>query len=183
MTTWFTSDTHYFHKNIVTYSVRPFHKVDGQPDLEGMHRTFIQNWNDRVRPRDTVIHLGDFAFGPVSQIAQVRKKLEGRIILIRGNHDRKREDMLAAGFEEVYNNLEMELDGYKLWLNHIPVGTGEEARRLYKPEFKAKPPPFYHYFLCGHVHQYWRRKGKIINVGVDVWDYKPVTLEELIAAV
>ncbi len=185
MTTFFSSDHHFGHKNVVTYSDRPFLDANGQPDLQAMHRTLIQNWNDRVGPRDLVYHLGDFAFGSQSFVAEMRKKLNGKIILIRGNHDRSAAQMLAAGFEEVHNNLLIEINGRKLYLAHIPPSSIDNTPngRKYKPEFTPKPPPFYHLWLCGHVHSEWLRKGKVINVGVDQWQMKPVTLEELDTAV
>lgn len=185
MKSWFTSDTHYFHKNVITYCARPFVRPDGQPAIEQMHRTLIQNWNEVVGPRDTVFHLGDFAFGSVTQIADVRKKLEGRIVLIRGNHDRSTQSMLQAGFDEVHDRLEIELDGYKLYLAHIPLFKNEQPategkQRRYKPEYTHEPPKYYDYWICGHVHEKWQRRGKIINAGVDQWDFRPVDMATLV---
>lgn len=181
MNIFFTSDTHYFHKNIIEYCKRPFVRPDGQPAIEQMHRTMIQNWNDVVGPRDVVYHMGDFAFGSVSQIADIRKKLNGFIFLIRGNHDRNTQQMLQAGFEEVHDRLEIELDGYKLYLAHIPIVVHDPGRK-YKKEFTHEPPKYFDWFLAGHVHEKWKRRGKVINVGVDQWGFTPRTLAELLVA-
>ncbi len=182
---FFTSDNHWGHKNIITYCARPFLTADGQPDLHWMNRTMTERWNAVVGPRDTVYHLGDFSMHKhVGAIRDCRKKLNGRIILVRGNHDRSNQQMLQAGFEEAHDRLELELDGYKLFLSHIPTTISDMHARVrkYDRALTNPAPAYYDYWLCGHVHEKWRRKGKVINVGTDQWDFKPVTLEELLNA-
>lgn len=79
------SDTHFWHANIIDFCARPFRTV------EGMNRQMIYNWNSVVQEGDWVIHGGDFAFGrdaTLNRIIDVRQKLNGNIILCRGNHDR-----------------------------------------------------------------------------------------------
>ena len=78
---WFTSDTHFGHKNILIYEsdARPFET------LEEMHEVLIDRWNSVVRDGDTVYHLGDFAFG--QQWVSIAERLKGRKKLIMGNHD------------------------------------------------------------------------------------------------
>ncbi len=181
MAEFFTSDTHYYHRNIISYCARPF------SDVDQMHRAMIQNWNEIVGPGDTVYHLGDFAFGSVAQIADIRRKLEGRIVLIRGNHDRNTQQMLQAGFDEVHDRLKVELDGYKLYLAHIPLFTNEAPAaegkvRKYKPEYTKPPPKYYDYWICGHVHEKWLRKDNVINVGVDQWGFTPRSLTEVLSS-
>ena len=72
------SDTHLNHANIATYCVRP----------ENFTEMIIKRWNQRVAPDDTIIHLGDVAIGPRPLIEPQLRSLNGRKILIRGNHDR-----------------------------------------------------------------------------------------------
>ncbi len=176
MATWFTSDNHWNHANIIEYANRPF------PDLETMNQVMIERWNERVAPKDTVYHLGDFAMGPKETPAIVRPQLNGRIVLILGNHDRSRPQMLQAGFDEVHKELWAEIDGVRLYMRHrppwskkgVPFGDPEAWRR----EVGQIEPQF---FLCGHVHGLWSRRGDVVNAGVDVRDFRPVSLAELLA--
>lgn len=79
---WFTSDTHFSHGNIIKSCNRPFSSI------EEMNQTMIENWNKLIKPQDEVFHLGDFSYGDASSIESVLKKLNGKINLILGNHDR-----------------------------------------------------------------------------------------------
>ena len=72
-----TADTHLNHANITTYCDRP----------KNFTELIIKRWNERVRPEDTVIHLGDFAIGPRQLIEPQIRLLNGNKILVRGNHD------------------------------------------------------------------------------------------------
>ncbi|NMC60227.1 MAG: hypothetical protein GYA51_12725, partial [Candidatus Methanofastidiosa archaeon] len=76
--TWIISDTHFFHENIGRYCNRP----------ENWQELIIKNWNDLISPDETVLHLGDFSFGKRSNFDLLTEQLHGKIILIRGNHDR-----------------------------------------------------------------------------------------------
>ena len=76
--TWIISDTHFFHVNVGRYCNRP----------ENWQELIIKNWNNLISPEDTVLHLGDFAFGKKSNFEILTEMLNGKLILIRGNHDR-----------------------------------------------------------------------------------------------
>ncbi len=173
MTVYFTSDTHFGHANILTYCKRPFSSV------EEMNEALIKKWNAVVGPGDTVYLLGDFSMGPKENVF-IRKRLNGKVILVKGNHDKKDALLKEAGFDEIHRRLEIELDGYKLYLAHIPIHL-DEGVRWYPADLKVNPPEYYDYFLCGHVHEKWKRQGKTINVGVDVSNFTPLTLAQLLA--
>lgn len=144
-----------------------------------MNKALTENWNSVVSPEDTIYHMGDFAFGGIKKYLPY---LNGKIILIRGNHDRG-SDLKGCGLL-VLPYLDIEYGGYHFKLNH-------------RPQFKATTPdpfndgekrhPFdinsYDWMLAGHVHEHWVLKEKNINVGVDVWDFKPVTLDHIIETV
>jgi calcineurin-like phosphoesterase family protein len=80
---FFISDTHFFHGNIIKedYCGRPFRHI------EDMNEQMIQMWNEKVKPEDTVIHLGDMSMGGWQKFEACAKLLNGRIIMTRGNHD------------------------------------------------------------------------------------------------
>lgn len=173
MKIFFTSDLHLGHARIIELSKRPFLNVDH------MNEILIQNWNAVVDPGDTVYALGDIFMGP-RENAFLRKRLNGKIILIKGNHDKKDALLTEAGIDEIHRTLQIELEGYKLYLAHIPVHLHDPTERKYPSELVPEPPKDYDYFLCGHVHNQWNRNGTTINVGVDVSDFAPLTLQELL---
>ncbi len=163
---YFTSDTHFAHTNIIEYCKRPF------PDVETMNRTMVERWNARVQPDDTVYHLGDFAFGPVANIGKFLSLLNGKIFLITGNHDRSVKKMLTFAFQNVAVETSIKLESCRLLLTHRPV--------MMKLSVLLDYPPF-DFNLHGHVHGAYKRRDRHINVGVDVRNFEPKTLEELLA--
>jgi calcineurin-like phosphoesterase family protein len=90
MKTFIVADTHFRHENIIKYSGRPFKTV------EEMDEQMIKRWNSRVGKDDLVIHLGDFALGNKEEVSEIRNKLNGNIILLKGNHDHR--SIREAGF-------------------------------------------------------------------------------------
>src|SRR5271165_2813112 len=137
----FTSDSHYYHNNILRYCDRPF------ANLDEMHRAMIVNWNNCVSPLDTVYHLGDFAFGPVSNVKCILEKLNGKTILVRGNHDRSANALKDVGFSAIYNDLTIEQK------------DGDKTVKVRMQHHPPKPGSYYDvdYILCGHVHQNWHQ--------------------------
>ena len=171
---WFTSDTHFGHENIIRFCNRPF------DNIEEMNKTLIQNWNAVVKPDDTVFHLGDFAFGGSNIWNTTLDQLNGDIILIQGNHDRKN---LRQGFVKkflgVYSQLQILVEGQSIYLNHYPF-------LCYGGVYRSNPI----WQLFGHVHSgpYSTSKDteRLINlfptqydVGVDNNYYYPVSFNEV----
>ena len=81
---FFTSDTHFYHGNIIRFCNRPF------KDVDMMNETIISNWNNTVGQDDIVFHLGDFCLGGSAEWTRMLDRLNGRIYLIMGNHDLKK---------------------------------------------------------------------------------------------
>ncbi len=156
---FFTSDTHFYHGNIIRYCDRPFLSVDD------MNESLVNNWNCVVGPDDMVYHLGDVAFASQENTLKTLERLNGKITLVLGNHDR------SAGFyRRIKNNIvavtksmTLNLGGKDVLLEHIP--------RLVEPDVLQ---------LCGHVHTAWKTFQRKINVGVDVWDFKPVPSQVIV---
>lgn len=175
----YSSDTHYFHLNIIGYSGRPFVKDDGQPDVDAMHRTMIERHNSVVSPNDTYIHLGDFSFGPMEKGREILRQLNGkRKIIVMGNHDKSAQQLLQMGWDEAVKSMWLEDGGIKLFLRHAPSQEAYTDGPRWHLKF---PPTEGQYFLHGHVHEMWKRRGPYINVGVDQWDFYPQTLTQLLS--
>jgi calcineurin-like phosphoesterase family protein len=157
---FFTSDTHFGHKNVITYCGRPFCCKDS------MNEGLILRWNGEItKPNQRVFVLGDFAFGSPAFIKRILSRLNGYKILIKGNHDRGRNSMAEYGFDEVYLQGEATYRGQTVFMQHVP---------------HAKRHGEFDIHLCGHVHESWTKTENIINVGVDVWDLKPQRLKHVI---
>ncbi len=159
---WFTSDTHFGHKNIIGYCNRPFE------DAEEMTEVLIANWNERVKPQDTVYHLGDFAYTKkTSQINEIVRRLNGHKYLIFGNHDKK-DVKRAEGFVWMGDYKRIRVNEKRIILFHYAMRTWHGSHRG-------------SWQLYGHSHgslplDY---KTMAIDVGVDVWDYAPISFEQV----
>lgn len=79
---FFTSDTHFFHKNVIEYCNRPYKSI------EEMNEQLIKNWNSKITDADEVYHLGDFAFCGREKFINVLNQLRGIKYWVRGNHDK-----------------------------------------------------------------------------------------------
>lgn len=146
---WFTADLHMDHNNIVVYEARPVYCFEYMLEL----------WNRRVKPDDEVKVLGDFIWRNHDYWLP---QFNGKIQLIRGNHDHRSIKYQRHGIEVVKGPVEFETEELgKIILTHVPY----TATKLWN--------------LCGHVHGWWRRFNNHINVGVDVWNFQPVSIEEL----
>lgn len=169
---WFTSDTHFYHKNIIKYCYRPFNSV------EEMNQSLIDNWNNVVKENDIVFHLGDFAFDKWKSIIN---QLNGKIYLIVGNHDEIKYPghKIFDLFEGVYNQLYIQIDNQWIYLNHYPF-------LCYGGSYKNKPV----WQLYGHVHSGPNCNGKDdcrlkitfpyqYDVGVDNNNYTPVSYNQI----
>jgi calcineurin-like phosphoesterase family protein len=180
MTRWFTSDSHYGHTNIIKYCNRPF------KDAGEMDRAIVTNWNELVKPEDTIYHLGDVAFASPDRVKHILSILNGYKILILGNHDRSGMKMKEWGFNEVHQSLQLELEGgIQANLSHYPYkGTPDNNHKTKFDHKNLKDDG--KLLINGHVHTAWKDrpgqfKNHMINVGVDQWDFKPVSETQLLA--
>lgn len=172
---FFTADTHFYHKNVIDYCNRPF------SHLEEMNEKMIERWNVRVGPEDTVFHLGDFSFGSKAKTKIVLGRLNGSIYLVRGNHDSSDTVKLFQARKEhsVIETITLPMAGKKVHLSHYPYAPkpGEVADDRYLERRLADAGDW---LLHGHVHQHWKTRDRMINVGVDVWSFLPVSEEEIL---
>lgn len=88
---WFTSDSHYWHKNI-TYgeSVWPSKDMSTRrfDTTQEMSNHIVEQINKYVAEDDILFHLGDWSFSGINNIWNFRKQLKVKEIhLLIGNHD------------------------------------------------------------------------------------------------
>lgn len=150
MTVFYTSDHHFFHRNILEFENRPFESV------EEMNQEMIDAWNSVVKDSDYVMHLGDFVFGGYEKWRHILDQLNGKIVLHKGNHDdsKKLKKLSKEGhFEEVHEvGSYRKINKHQLWLTHYPMEIGLRPRR---------------WSISGHIHSTPSRMLNQINVGVD----------------
>ena len=165
MAVFFISDTHFNHDNVITYENRPFNNV------EEMNEAIINNWNSVVGKNDIVYHLGDFILH-YDNIHDIVDRLNGKIILLRGNHDGKSISYYnKLGFECVKTYTK--LDEYKFILSHRPLNDYDI--------------PFGYVNIHGHIHSKKLNSdfnpNLHYNVSVENINYKPIKVEELLKLV
>lgn len=166
--TFITSDLHFFHQGILKFcpKTRPYASV------EEMNSSMIAAWNDSVGTEDLVYLLGDVSFGTTSETYEVLKQLNGRIRLVRGNHDNKILNcpVVRGRFETIDNYLELEYKKTKLVLFHFPILEWNHCHHG-------------SVHLHGHTHgdptglERWRAR----DVGFDATGRVVSTMEEMIA--
>lgn len=154
---FFTADQHFGHKRIIELANRPYASV------EAMDEDMIVKWNEVVGKDDLVYHLGDFAFADHTPYLQ---RLNGWKRLIRGNHDHSNRVKAAKGWEHVSDIEHVRVEGQSLVLFHYAMRvwnkSGHGAIQLY-----------------GHSHNNLEGDAQQCDVGVDCWDFYPVTLEQI----
>ena len=181
-TVWITSDTHYHHKNICR-GVTNWRTQDGKipvsstrdfRDLDEMDSTIVNNINAKVGPDDTLIHLGDVAFGGFEMVGQFLDRLVCKNIhLVLGNHDhhiQNNREGIQSRFLSVQNYLEANIEGENFILCHYPLQSWNGLNK-----------GFIH--LHGHVHlsaQYKWGNGKRLDVGMDGNNIHPYKITEIV---
>ena len=169
MIRFWTADEHYGHDQIRVHCHRPY------KNNQVMTRDIIKKHNSVVTDKDVVYHLGDFAFaGPdrSTYVEQLIRRLNGKHILVRGNHDRIDPfKFVEAGFQSVHTSLTKRVGDFDVVMAHDPS--------IWNCVSNMDPLPI---FLHGHIHNVWKSivKKRMVNVGVDVWDFYPVSFEQIL---
>ena len=159
MNTFFTADTHWYHKNIIKYCNRPFSSI------EEMNEILINQWNSKISKGDRVYHLGDFAFGQREKILELTKILNGSIIIIEGNHDEIGQPE-NYGFAGKHQLLTVKINGIYITMCHYAMRIWERSH-------------YDSWHIYGHSHGTLESIGKTWDVGVDNNNFTPVEFEEL----
>lgn len=195
MTIYLTSDLHFGHRNIIDFCDRPFttvtYGIHGvpiyEPDVEAMNEALIENWNSVVSVNDLVYVLGDVCMGKIDDSLALLPRLNGTKKLVPGNHDRcwvgngSKHKKWISRYEEVgfppTSERHLIHDGEFFFMDHFPYSGDSHTVDRY---VEHRPIDKGSWLLCGHVHDSWKIQDRQINVGVDVWDYKPVSIDTLV---
>lgn len=168
---FYTSDLHLFHNNIIRLCNRPYNNIDE------MHEDIIKKWNAKVKPTDQVYILGDLSFTckNIKDLYNILKRLNGQKHLIKGNHDyRWLSDLSKFTNENMFVSVSdyktIKDNGNHVVLFHYPIEDWEGR---------------YHgaIHLYGHIHNSNNISTSLenrYNVGVDVNNFEPKSLDELI---
>lgn len=173
MKTFVTSDIHFNHKNIVVYQPNR-----GTLDLDKMNENIIRAWNEDVSPEDTVWILGDVAMGKIEKAPALIARLNGKLNLVKGNHDKslyaltKQDAYVRTLFNEIVDMKQFyhSVDGTKTYItmSHYPMmhweGQGQGAMMLH-----------------GHLHGHpCAVPGRIKDVGMDTNDMRVYDLDRVV---
>ena len=122
--------------------------------IEEMNKEIIKRYNEKIKKEDTVFHIGDFSFGS----EDFSNKFNGTIIKLKGNHDKKQSTIM---------NINLSYNGQNIFLTHRPKHYSQNHK----------------FNLVGHIHNKWKFRTiygiYLINVGVDVWNFTPVSFDEI----
>ena len=179
---YYISDTHFGHENIIKHDAnngcKQFSSIEEHDNL------IIENWNRVVTPQDNIYILGDFSWLYARETEELIKKLNGAKFLIKGNHDRWCNDGACKKlFQGIYDYKTIQDDDKMVVMSHYPI-------MFYQSQHRGS------ILLYGHVHQTTEEKlfqdackhisdttdipMNCYNVGCMLWDYTPVTLEQIL---
>lgn len=172
---FYVSDTHFGHENIIGHCNRPFSSV------AEMDAYLIDQWNSVVGPDDLVYHLGDFSVPDAAYARRIFDQLNGRKILVLGNHDERRPGSPSPHV--------VHLDWYRQPTSGLSVtdtdSNGQKvhiylshhAHRIWPQGNKGG----FHFY--GHSHGAIPHLGNSRDIGVDLPDvaFRPRTFVELAA--
>ena len=165
---FYISDLHFGHKNVISLCGRPFSSV------EEMDEYLIKEWNKVVHRNDQVYILGDMIFRATEAPEHYLERLRGEKHLIIGNHDKSW--MGKVDLSKYFKSVQ--------WMTVVNTGKGK-AMLCHFPlmDFEGR------YMIHGHIHgkaetlPYWnfvKNSETMLNAGVDINGYRPVSIEELI---
>jgi calcineurin-like phosphoesterase family protein len=164
MTTFFTSDTHFGHQNIIKYCNRPY------ATAQEMDEDLIAKWNAKVKQNDLIFHLGDFGFSSEQRLLEVIRRLNGRKFLVFGNHDKtiRNSDKLQKHFETMSELTETYVNNQYIIMCHYSMVVWNKSHRG-------------SWQLFGHSHGSLPvdLTKKSMDVGVDSNGYAPISFDEV----
>lgn len=168
---YYIADTHFGHERIIQLNNRPFANIDE------MKEVLINNWNRKAGKDDLVYIVGDFSMRSREHPVGILKRLNGHKILIEGNHDYKmlKDPKFRECFEEICQIKNTADNGRQVTLCHYPI--------IEWPNYFRNS-----YLVYAHIHnntknnayRCMREEPRALNAGVDINNFEPVTLDEMI---
>lgn len=131
-----------------------------------MNETIVNNYNEMVSPKDTVYFLGDVVYDPKGQDyskLEIVSRLNGHKKISKGNYDEYDTESYLEFFKDVYDNNIIVIGDNSFYLNHYPKNGRIDM-----------------FNLVGHVHGAWKIARNMLNLSVDVWHFKPVSLTQVL---
>ncbi len=166
--TFIISDTHFGHHNIINFCNRPKNHED----------IMIARWQHNVAEWDTILHLGDVAFGKPRDIyswAEIIKGLPGRKMLIKGNHDHSRSMKIYKGIFEVVDPFIQDFSGVRIYFSHYPDHPIKDQWDINIHGHIHNNP------LMGEFSPVVDMEKIYENVSVEVTDYAPIRLSSILS--
>src|SRR6185437_1524256 len=151
--TFFISDTHFSHKNIILFEpyYRPFKTIEEHDEV------LIDRWNSVVNKNDIVWHLGDVIFSKDNM--SMLSRLNGRKKLVLGNHDHYQTKAYLDYFEKLYGCIKW---GKDTILSHIPISTQQFSSDRFK------------YNIHRHLHS--KRVRCLYQPGTEIDDHRYINV-------
>lgn len=177
MARFYTSDLHFSHANIIKFCDRPYF-TDGEPDPHWMNTAIVDIINSTMTPDDDLWVLGDMFMGRTEMSIKIRERFNVRdVFLVPGNHDKphpmhKKAEHWRRVFEDygvtvVDHDMPLVIEREVVRVCHFPPsGDSRTEDRFtdWRPTIEDDE-----WLLCGHVHDSWRQRGRVVNVGLDAW--------------
>lgn len=157
---WFISDTHFSHEKILQFEpdARPF------VDIEAHDEFMIQAWNRRVKPDDTILHLGDVCFKPATRLEPVMSRLNGKKVLLLGNHDTTPSEEYLKYFDKLLSVYEDKKQG--VIFSHYPLHPSQLEYR-------------YKINVHGHSHSKVLDDKRYVNISCEHTTLAPIHVDDL----
>lgn len=167
---WLISDTHFCHKNILTFKDNDGNLIRGArfSTVEEMDDHMVERWNSVVSPGDLVYHLGDVTIGDKDRFKTLWPRLVGSKRLVVGNHD----DIpwLSSGGFFKKTMMWRQFPEFGLLLTHVPLHESGLWDYRNKRELLN---------VHGHIHHHASPTERHINMSVEAINYTPVNIEEI----
>lgn len=192
---WFTSDLHFGHYNIITFCDRPFREEWGEEpsgrmylavdSVVSMNEAMVEQWNSQVAPTDDVYVIGDVAMGKIEDSFRYIARLNGRKFLTPGNHDRIFSgNPKADAWRDRYGAHFVITPEWWQWayrqppvnVCHFPYAPAGDYDGRYADLHR---PDDGNWLIHGHTHGTWRQRGRQIDVGIDAWGGRLVSVDEI----